>query len=162
MPKESPTRIISIPASSMILAVKKSYAVSVAIFSPRCFISRNVWMVLFCSFIAGSPVVLHESNFPFAFRQLPKQHPHSLAGALYNHVRTNCRQRQEHEPAFRDAGMRNDEILLDDFLLTEVKNINIDAPGRVLRQVPVTPMSVLVSLRLLQQCLRRAREFALK
>src|SRR2546426_527714 len=97
MPSESPTKMSSTPTSSMILAVKKSYAVSAAIFAPRCFIARRVWMVSFCSFI-DSPVVLDESNVPLAFRQLSKQQPHGLAGALHDHARPDRRQRQQHEP----------------------------------------------------------------
>src|SRR5439155_6486389 len=118
--------------SSMILAVKKSYAVSAAIFSPRCFMAPNVWIVTFCSFIE-SPVLLHEFNVPLAFRQLPKKHPYRLALALHNHVGPNRRQRQQHEPSLGYARMRDDEFFLQHLFFPEVQNVDVDRPRGVLR-----------------------------
>src|ERR1043166_3687910 len=155
MPSESPTRMSSTPTSSMILAVKKSYAVSAAIFSSRWFIAPKLWMLIFCSFM-DSPLVLHESNVPLAFRQLPKQHAHGLPGAFHNHVPPNCRQRQQHKPPLRQARMWNHKIPFEHFLLAEIQNIDVDRARGVLRQIAVAAVCIFVGHNLFQQRPRRA------
>src|SRR3569623_3692770 len=73
MPSESPTRSTSAPDSSSNRANVASYAVNMAIFSPRSFICRRVWMVtrvdfnppdlsIVCSSCGLSPVRQHRRS----------------------------------------------------------------------------------------------------